>query len=324
MDKYDSLLQLCAIIFIVFICYLLFKYIVYLTKKNRLVDFSLKVKTNRNNPLLKAIKSISSTLKAIPFIKGKKYNKYARLVPRFDDGYDVLSSKILCSLFILFLYIFVSLLYKENIHLVVVLVCLILGYVLLDFFYIFNGRNVYRLVSKDMLGAVIIMNNDFKANRSVEQAINDVIERKKGPIGNEFKKVLDDTELGLSYGEAFLRMYKRTNIDCVLDLSHAFSLYNMIGSDLIEIFDSIEEKIIEEEKFDIQVRSSKAFNKFFVVLFDLLPIVIVVMLFVLNDKYTKLILEAKGIVLIGLIVLLYIIYIITISKIVRRYSYDNK
>ncbi len=323
MIDYDSLLQLCAIIFIIFMCYLLYKYVVYYIRKTRLVDFSLKVKTIRVNPLLRAIKSTSSTLKAIPFINGKKYNRYAKLVPAFEDGYDVISSKVLCCLFILFLYIFVSILYKADIYITMVLVCLILGYVLLDFYYIYSSRNVNRIVSKDMLGAVIIMNNDFKANRSVEQAINDVIERKTGPIKKEFKKIIDDVELGLSYGEAFLRMYKRTRIKSVLDISHAFSLYTMIGSDLIEIFDSIEEKIIEEEKFDIQVKSVKVFNKFFKILFNILPIFIVI-IFLFNKEYMKLLLGTKGIIFLCIIVVLYIIYIVTINKIVRRYNYDNK
>ena len=321
---YDSILQLCAIIFLVFVVYLLFKYIIYLIRKNRLVDFSLRVRTNKNNPLLRAVKSTSSTLKAVPFIKGKKYNNYARLVPGFDDGYDVLSSKVLFSLLMLFLYVLVSLLYKNDLSITVVLIVLILGYVMLDFYYIFNSRNVSRLVSKDMLGAIIIMNNDFKANRSVDQAINDVIERKNGPIRKEFKKVLDDVELGLSYGDAFKRMYKRTKIDCVLDISHAFSLYTMVGSDLIEIFDAIEEKVIEEEKFLIHVKSIKVFNKLFKLLFNVIPLVIVGLMFLLNDRYTKLIFGIKGIVFICTLVLLYIVYIVLINKIVRRYSYDNK
>ena len=322
--KYDEILQLCAIIFIVFMFYLLFKYIVYLVKKNRLADFSLKVKGSKNNFLLRMIKSTSSTLKAIPFIKGKKYNSYARLVPGFDDGYDVISSKVLCSLGILFLYIFISILYKSSINITVILLCLILGYVLLDFYYIYSSRNVNKLVSKDMLGAVIILNNDFKANRSVEQAIHDVIDRKTGPLKKEFKKVLDDTKLGLSYGDAFMRMYKRTNIDSVLDISHAFFLYNMVGSDLIEIFDKIEEKIIDEEKFLVHVKSLKIFNKFFKLLFNFMPLLIIALMFLLNEKYTQLIMGTKGIIFIGLLVLLFIVYIVTINKIVRRYNYDNK
>ena len=323
MKEYDTILQVCAIVFAIFIVYLFFKYVMYLVKKNRLADFSLKVKNNRNNPILRIVKKTSSIIKSLSFIDGKKYSGYAKLVPGFEDGYDIVSSKLLCSLFLTFLYLFVSMLYKNEIHLVVVLICLILGYVLLDFYFIYSSRNNTQLVSKDMLGAVIIMNNDFKANRSVEQAINDVIDRKHGPIRREFKKVLDDTKLGLNYGEAFLRMYKRTGIDCVLDISHAFSLYTMIGSDLIEIFDSIEEKMVEEEKFEIQVKSIKVFNNFFRGLFYILPILVVVLTFILNDNYAKLFLGARGIVLIIILVILFITYVITINKIVRRYSYDN-
>ena len=324
MEKYASVLQLCAIIFIIFLCYFLFKYVIYLIKKNRLVDFSLRVKTNRHNPILKMVKSVSKILKKIPFIKTKKYNNYARLIKGFDDGYDILASKVLCSLFSLFLYLFVSLLYRAHIYIVVVLVTLILGYVILDFYYIFNGRNSYRIVNKDLLGAIIIMSNDFKANRSVEQAINDVIERKEGLIGKEFKKVLDDTEIGLSYGEAFLRMYKRTGIKSVLDISHAFTLYNMIGSDLIDIFSDIEIRIIEEEKFDLQIKSYKTFNNFFRFVFLILPIFLVIVVFSMNNNYLKLITTSRGVLLIGILVVIFIIYVVLINKVVRRYSYDNK
>ncbi len=320
----SNMMQSIAILFAVFVLYLLFKYLMYFVKKNRLQDFSLKVKGTKNGILVRTIKKISSVLKKIPFIKGKKYNGYARLISSFEDGYDVISSKLLCSVIMLVLYLFVSLLYRTNISVVMVLVSIILGYVLLDFYYIYANRNTNKLVNKDMLGAIIIMSNDFKANRSTEQAINDVIDRKNGPISKEFKKVLDDTNIGLSYGEAFLRMYKRTHIPVALDLSHAFSLYNMIGSDLIEIFNEIEQKIIDNEKFDIQVKSTKMFNRFFKWLFNILPIFMVVVLCMFNEKYKELFLGTRGIVLISIIVILFIIYIVTINKIVRRYSYDNK
>lgn len=324
MSKYAAFLQLCAILFIVFLCYFLFKYVIYLIKKNRLVDFSLKVKTNKNNPILKTIKNISKIIKKISFIDYKKYNNYARLIKGFDDGYDVISSKILCGIFTLFLYIFVSLLYKNSLNIIIAIAIFILGYVLPDFYYIINSRHNVKLVDKDMLGAIIIMNNDFKANRSVDQAINDVIDRKNGSIAKEFKKVLADTELGLSYGEAFYRMYKRTGISCILDISHAFKLYNMIGSDLIEIFDNIEAKVIDEEKFIIQVKSVSVFNSFFKWLFYILPIFFVVMIFSMNKVYLDLLMETKGIILVILMIVLYIIYVVTINKIVRRYDYDNK
>jgi len=324
MNKYSAILQLVAVLVVVFIGYLLFKYCVYLVRKNRLQDFSLKVKGSKNGFLVRSIKKTGSFLRKFKFIKVKKYNSYARYINNLDDGYDILASKILCSLFLLFLYLIVSLLYKSNLNIIIVLVCLVIGYVLLDFYYIYNGRNTYRLVNKDLLGAVIIMNNDFKANRSVEQAINDVIDRKNGPISIEFKKIRDDVELGLSYGEAFLRMYKRTGINVLLDVSHAFSLYTLIGSDLIDVFDQIEKKIIEEEKFTIQVRALKTFNKFFKILFYILPVFIVCLLFMVNPVYKDLLTTNKGLIVVCIMIVLYIVYIVTINKIVRRYSYDNQ
>ena len=161
MKNYESFLQVCAIILVVFLVYLFFKYVVYLMKKNRLADFSLKVRNNRNNPILRIVKKTSNFIKSLKLIDAKKYNGYARLVPGFEDGYDIVSSKVLCSLLLTFLYLFVSMLYRSELHITIVLICLMLGYVLLDFYFIYNSRNNTKLVSKDMLGAIIIMSNDF-------------------------------------------------------------------------------------------------------------------------------------------------------------------
>ena len=79
-----------------------------------------------------------------------------------------------------------------------------------------------------------------------------------------------------------------------------------------------------EEKFDIQVKSIKTFNRIFNGLFYVLPVFILALAFCLNKKYLKLFLGPKGVVLIIFFVLLFIAYVIAINKIVRRYSYDNK
>ena len=320
MDKYELVLQMCAIIVICFCVYLFARYLVSLIKKGRLSDYSLNLVSDyKNNIVVRLSRSISNAICFIPFVLPltKKYDAYAKKDNMFKDGKEVLGFKILTSIFLMFLYLLVSALYKEQIYLIVILILLILGYVLPDFYFIFVDSKKYKSMDSDLLGCIIIMSNDFRANRSIEQAINDVIDRKEGVIQKEFKKVLSDTKLGLNYGEAFERMYKRTNNNIVLKLSYAFSLYNDIGSDLISVFDKLEKNLLDEEKLKSELNSIRVTNMLGKIIFGFIPILFIVNAFVVSDEYRDILLSNKGIVLIIILFVLFVIYIDYLNKVSR-------
>ena len=326
MDRFALILQICAILVVFYVVYLAYKYFLSLAKKNRLADFSLEIKeSNGGNLIYIMIRRISKWLKKISSLKNyaKTFDEFAILSVHFRDGYDFLSTKLLVGLGFSLLYVFVSALYRVPILIVVILILFILGYVIPDFYCIYLKSNSVKLLDKNLLSAIIIMNNDFRANRSVEQAISDVIDRSDNPVSNEFKRVLADTKVGLSYGEAFERLYNRTGSIIVEKMCYAFYLYQECGTDLIEIFENLEKELIDNEKFVNEINFINGTNRLFRVIFTVLPVVFIISLLVMNNNLSNLLNDVKGIILLVIMFVLFLLYLLGIKYIVRRYDYDK-
>lgn len=326
MDKLTLVLQVCAILVVFYVIYLTYKYFLSLAKKQRLADFSLEIKeSNGGNLIYILIKRISKFLKRIKPLKNyaKKFDEYAVLSVHFRDGYDFLSTKLLVGLAFSLLYVFVSALYRVPMMIIVIIVLFILGYVIPDFYCIYLKSNNIRMLDKNLLSAIIVMNNDFRASRSVEQAIKDVIDRTENPVSSEFKRVLADTKVGLSYGEAFKRLYIRTGSSIVEKMSYSFFLYQECGTDLIEIFESLEKELIENEKLSNEIGFINGTNRLFRAVFTILPVVFIVSLLIMNNNINKLLDDYKGIILIVVLLILFLLYLLGIKHIVRRYDYDK-
>ena len=326
MNRLALILQVCAVLVVFYVAFLTYKYFLFLAKKQRLADFSLEIKeSNGGNLIYIIIKRFSKFLKKIKLLNNyaKKFDEYAILSVHFRDGYDFLSTKILVGLVFSFLYIFVSALYRVPFFLIVILVLFILGYVIPDFYCIYLKSKSVRMLDKNLLSAIIIMNNDFRANRSVEQAIRDVIDRTDSSVSNEFKRVLADTKVGLSYGEAFERLYNRTESIIVRKMSYSFYLYQECGTDLIEIFENLEKELIDNEKFTNEINFIMGTNKLFRFLYTILPVVFIISILVMNGNLDNLLSDYKGIILIIFIFVLFLLYLLGINYIVRRYDYDK-
>ena len=326
MDKLTLVLQVCAILVVFYVIYLTYKYFLSLAKKHRLADFSLEInESNGGNLIYILIKRISKFLRKIKIFKksAKKFDEYAILSVHYRDGYDFLSTKILVGLAFSLLYVFVSALYRVPIVILGIIVLFILGYVIPDFYCIYLKTNTNRLLDKNLLSAIIVMNNDFRANRSVEQAIRDVIDRTENPVSSEFKRVLADTKVGLSYGEAFKRLYERTGSVIVQKMSYSFFLYQECGTDLIEIFESLEKELIDNEKLNNELSFINSSNRLFRVVFTVLPVAFIISLLVMNNNIGNLLSDIKGIILIIFLFFLFLLYLLGIKYIVRRYDYDK-
>ena len=162
------------------------------------------------------------------------------------------------------------------------------------------------------------MNNSFKANKSIEQSINDVINRLEGPIELEYRKILYDTKLGLTISEAMMRMYDRTNINIIRDISLKLALINKSGANIIDIFEQIEKDIIEERKLKIELNNIRKINSLFYIIFMLIPIIFIITLIIFNSDIFKIFTSKYGAILAIIEIIIYIIYLNIIAKTIRR------
>lgn len=322
MDKYKIGLQICAIIFICFLIYLLYKFIVSVLRKRRLNSFAIdldKEKYLDDSLIMKIVFVLSNILSSMVVFNGigRIYDKYVDEDSRLRKGMDYLSIKVWLGVILILIYLFVCFLYRDSINIVLIITCFILGFIIPDFYCLFNKSKKRKYVNKHMLRAIIIMNNSFKANRTVEQAINDVIEKAGSNIDYEFKKILNDVKLGLSLSEAFKRMYYRTNSKIVLKMCNALNLALKGRVNVVDIFNDMEKELLEEEKFNNDLDSIKSLNSLALGVFIILPLVFIVYVILLNKDYINLLSNKNGAIIIVILGIIYLLYIFILKRMAR-------
>ena len=162
------------------------------------------------------------------------------------------------------------------------------------------------------------MNNSFKANRNVEQALNDVVSRVDGPIRYEFKKIVYDLKLGFTIGEAFKRMYLRTRLDVVLEISYILSLANKSGNNVVAIFEDCEKRLLDDESVKNKIKSFRKVNMLYYVIFMLMPIFVTVFIFANNIRFLNMFQGEYGILIFVIFVFMYTSYLIILRNVARR------
>lgn len=322
MDKYKIGLQICAIIFICFLIYLLYKFVVSVLRKRRLNNFAIdldKEKYLDDSLIMKIVFILSNILSSMVIFNsiGRIYDKYVDDNSRLRKGMDYLSIKVWLGVILILIYLFVCFLYKDSINIVIIITCFTLGFIIPDFYCLINKGKKSKYVNKHMLRAIIIMNNSFKANRTIEQAIIDVTERAGSNIDFEFKKVLNDVKLGLSLSEAFKRMYYRTNSKIVLKMGNALNLADKGRVNIVDIFNDMEKELLEEEKFNNDLEAVKGMNSLALGVFIILPLVFIVYVILLNKDYINLLSNKNGAIIIVILGILYLLYIFILKRMAR-------
>lgn len=327
MNKYELVLQIFAIFFLLFILYLLFRFVVASIRAKRLTDFSLRgsKESSEKSIIFRIIYSFSDFLKSLVIFNqyGKTYDKYIYEESRLRKGIDYISIKILLGISFVFSYLFISFLYRDPISSLLILLVFVIGFLLPDFYCLFIRRKKVKILNKNMLSAIIIMNNSFKANSSTEKAINDVISRTDGLLSIEFKKVLNDLKIGMNVSEAFLRMYRRVRISSILYISRVLSLVNKSGISIVEAFDLIESKLINEEKFNNQINVLNSTNKISLLIFSILPVIFILCIIFYNKEYIMLFTTYLGTFVLAIILILYVFYLMLLRMIFRGGKYDR-
>lgn len=327
MDKYRLILQVVAIFFVCYLIYLFIKFVSMLLKKHRITSFSLDIKDNdiEKSIIFKSIYAFSLLLKDMVIFNSiaKTYDKYIYDDSKLKKGMDYVSIKIILGFTLVILYLFMIILYKDVFNSLVLLVCFIVGFIIPDFYCLFIKRKRTLLLNRNILGAVIIMNNSYKANASTEQALNDVILRTDGKVNFEFKRVLNDINIGISISEAFLRMYKRVGNPSILYISRVLELVNKSGVSIIDAFDTIEKKLLEEEKFTNDIKSLNGLNKFSLIMFMVIPLIFVISLIMYSEIFINVFVGYIGSFVLSIILILYLFYLIVIHKIYRGDKNDK-
>lgn len=324
MDKYTVALQILAWLFIGYIVYLVIRYIKSLFRLNRLSYYSLNLENKKDKGLVNnIIFKMSRVLESLVIFNGlaKTYDKYIYSDGKLRKGIDYVSIKLLLGIGFIFINLLINSLYKIEFNALLILISFVLGFIIPDFYCLFNKSKRVNILNKNLLSAIIIMNNSYKANESTEQAIKSVIQRTEGAVSVEFMKVLNDIKLGIDISEAFSRMYERTHLPVIKYMSSVLGLVNKSGIDIIDAFSNIEKKLLEIEKFNNELIVLRDTNRLSVLLFSILPLVFLVTVIAYNTEYIKLLMNVNGIFIILIMFISYMLYLFIIKRIIRGDKY---
>ncbi len=321
--------QIILILVFLFLIFTIIKQIQILKLEKRFDSFSLLSKTIDeisffdqltiliNKIILKGSKILK---KSSLFVKyAEKYEKYISFEEKgTKEGMDFLSTKFFIVFVFLILSLFTYLINTKNFNFITLLITLIGSFYLLDFFLILKFHQKRKKVEEDLLKAIIIMNNSFKAGRNIIQAIITVKNELDGPIADEFKKIYLDITYGLSLDVVFNRFYDRVKLEDAKYIASSLTLLSKTGGNIVRVFNSIEKSFYNKKKLTNEMKSLTSASLFVFRILIALPFVFTLIIYILNPTYFNPLFEHPlGIALFLIILSLFILYVMIIKKVLK-------
>lgn len=317
-------LVLFSVLFIIII--FLLRNIIANRKASRIQYYSLKPIKNEEisfserivNSYLSFVKKFRKLIKKSNYfvMRSKKYEKYIKYKDRDRiQTVDFITNKFIISIIFILLTTISQIFTTKSFSLFGYIINYFIGYYLLDFLLFLNYKRKTRNIENDLLRAIIIMNNCFKAGKSTLQALKVASDELPYPLGDEFKKMYLDMKYGLSIDTVFERFARRVNIDEAIYLSSSLTILNKTGGNIIEVFSSIERTLFDKKKLKEEMKNISAAPKVVVIILSIIPIIFVFIVYLLNPMYfNPLFNSVLGYVIIAIIVIMFIIYLILLLK----------
>lgn len=329
MEAYNGIFQIIAIIIIVLIIFSFFRLLVSIARSRRIEDFAIAGKGSSisfEQRLYGVVYKLSNFISEL-VVFNSVANVYERYVGmndnKFRKGMDFIALKTLFGTMLTVMYVLWSVLYKLDIYSLTILISFVVGSIIPDVYYKLKYYKNNTDIVDDLLRAVIIINNCFRANRSVEQAINDVIDRLNGPLRKEFIKVKNDMKLGIDLGTAFKRMYDRTKIRTIYDIANKMALIGEQGVNAVKVFENIERDILEEEKIRNDVKSLCKFNSMLYYFLLVLPVILLGWIIFVNKEIYALVFSDAAFIYAIFFAVIYVSYAIVMRRLVKVIYYER-
>lgn len=325
MNKF-FIIQLVLFIALFVIIIFLLRNIIANRKASRIKYYSLKPIKNEEisfserivNSYLSFVKKFRKLIKKSNYfvMRSKKYEKYIKYKDRDRiQNVDFITNKFIISIIFILLTTISQIFTTKSFSFFGYIINYFIGYYLLDFLLFLNYKRKTRNIENDLLRAIIIMNNCFKAGKSTLQALKVASDELPYPLGDEFKKMYLDMKYGLSIDTVFERFARRVNIDEAIYLSSSLTILNKTGGNIVEVFSSIERTLFDKKKLKEEMKNISAAPKVVVIILSIIPIIFVFIVYLLNPMYfNPLFNSVLGYIIISIIIIMFIIYLILLLK----------
>lgn len=260
----------------------------------------------------------------------KKYQKNERLL-KYSKAYEkyidvgsktsavsFIINKLLISFCFLALVIIYYAIRGEMVGFIGFIFSFILGYYVYDIYLLFVSKRRLKKIKNDMLRAVIIMNNAFKAGKSTLQAVEIASRELPYPIAYEFEKIYQDMSLGLSVDVAFLRFAKRVKLEEVNYIASVLTILNKTGGNIVNVFSSIEKTLFDKKKLEEDLKNSTAASNLVVKVLMAIPFIFALVIYIINPSYfDSLFASTLGYFVLFVMVIMFAIFIYLMNKIMK-------
>lgn len=317
------IIQILLIIIVVLFAILLLKLYKAIHVERRIARYSLKMndseETSYSDKLLgnyqKLVSKFQDNKTLIKY--SSKYKKYIPVGEPVNAIQFVINKLIIACCFVTLIMIS-YIIQGKLISFVLFLVYFILGYYLYDIYLIISKKRRTEKIKNEMLRAVIIMNNAFKAGKSTLQAVEIASRDLPQPISREFRKIHQDMSYGLSVDVAFMRFAKRVNLEEATYIASSLTILNKTGGNIIHVFSSIEKTLFDKKKLESDLKNSTAASNLVVKVLMVIPILFVILIYVISpDYFEPLFASTLGYIILFIIWIMFVIYIYLLNKIMK-------
>jgi len=188
------------------------------------------------------------------------------------------------------------------------------------------SRSVLKWLRQQRLGkfndqleeALLSMSNALKAGFSINQAVEMVVKQNNNPISLEFKLMIQQTQLGMSFDDALRNMARRVQSEDFTLVASAISTARQTGGDLTGVFARLAAMIRERLRIQRRIRVLTAQGRLQGTVLGLLPMALLAILYFFVDPelVRNFFGSPIGLVLFGVVVVLEVCGYLVIRKIV--------
>jgi tight adherence protein B len=152
--------------------------------------------------------------------------------------------------------------------------------------YVLRSQRKRLVMFDNQLGDMLnLMVNGLRAGYSTMQAMEAVSKELPSPISDEFYRVVQEMQLGLTMEEALDHLIRRINSEDLDLVITAINVQREVGGNLAEILDVISYTIRERVRIKGEIQALTAQGRATAWVIAALPIVLMLLLYLLNRPY---------------------------------------
>ncbi len=320
-------IQLVILIVVLLIGIFLIKMASTLKMARRINRFSLVSEENKESLLSRIdrkfwglIHSLSKGLSRYKLVNrlSSKYDKYILEINKdkvSPEDYFTIKLLILIGLFSVTLVSVV--LGSIPAKLIILVLVFLIGYFLPDLFWKYLYIKRTNRILNDVYSSTKYIYYGLVKGKAIDEALSSSINSLDGDITDELLKMRKDLRNNISLEDAYYKFYKRSGIKEVKYLSDSLRVANKLNISYKEALSYILEKMDRDYTRKNNIfKVIDVYNYLFLVVLIIPLLVFVFGLFIKLDYFMKL-MNNKGLYLMGVIVILYSIYIYVIKNILE-------